>query len=58
MAKYAIKALVEVEYDAEYTGKMASALEEAEDLIITIFSNNNLLQSCELKKVKIQLEDY
>ena len=57
MAKYAVKALVEVEYDAEYTGKMASALEEAEDLIITIFSNNNLLQSCELKKVKIQLED-
>lgn len=57
MAKYAVKALVEVEYDAEYTGKMTSALEEAEDLIITIFSNNNLLQSCELKKVKIQLED-
>lgn len=57
MAKYAVKALVEVEYYAEYTGKMASALEEAEDLIITIFSNNNLLQSCELKKVKIQLED-
>lgn len=57
MAQYRIKALVEVEYDAEYTGKMASALEEAEDLIITIFSNNNLLQSCELKKVKIQLED-
>lgn len=57
MAQYRVKALVEVEYDAEYTGKMASALEEAEDLIITIFSNNNLLQSCELKKVKIQLED-
>lgn len=57
MAQYKVKALVEVEYDAEYTGKMASALEEAEDLIITIFSNNNLLQSCELKKVKIQLED-
>ena len=57
MAQYRVKALLEVEYDAEYTGKMASALEEAEDLIITIFSNNNLLQSCELKKVKIQLED-
>ena len=57
MAQYRVKALVEVEYVAEYTGKMASALEEAEDLIITIFSNNNLLQSCELKKVKIQLED-
>ena len=51
MAQYRVKALLEVEYDAEYTGKMASALEEAEDLIITIFSNNNLLQSCELKKV-------
>lgn len=57
MAQYRVKALLEVEYDAEYLGKMASALEEAEDLIITIFSNNNLLQSCELKKVKIQLED-
>ena len=57
MTQCRVKALVEVEYDVEYTGKMASALEEAEDLIITIFSNNNLLQSCELKKVKIQLED-
>ena len=57
MTHYKVKATIEVEYDAEYTGKMASALEEAEDLIITIFSNNNLLQSCELKKVKIQLED-
>lgn len=57
MAKYAVKALVEVEYDVDYNGKMASALEEAEDLIITVFSNNNLLQSCELKKAKIQLED-
>ena len=57
MTQCRVKALVEVEYDAEYTGKMASALEEAEDLIITVFSNNNLLQSCELKKVKIQLED-
>lgn len=58
MTKYRVKALVEVEYDVDYNGKMASALEEAEDLIITIFSNNNLLQSCELKKAKIQLEDY
>ena len=57
MAHYKVKALVEVEYVAEYTGKMTSALKEAEDLIITVFSNNNLLQSCELKKVKIQLED-
>ena len=57
MAHYKVKALVEVEYVTEYTGKMTSALKEAEDLIITIFSNNNLLQSCELKKVKIQLED-
>ena len=57
MTQCRVKALLEVEYDAEYTGKMASALEEAEDLIIMVFSNNNLLQSCELKKVKIQLED-
>lgn len=57
MTHYKVKALVEVEYDVDYNGKMASALEEAEDLIITVFSNNNLLQSCELKKAKIQLED-
>lgn len=57
MAHYKIKALVEVGYEVEYNSKMASALEEAEDLIITVFSNNNLLQSCELKKAKIQLED-
>ena len=57
MNRYRVKALVEVEYDAEYTGKMASALGDAEDLIITVFSNNSILQSCELKKVKIQLED-
>lgn len=57
MAQYRVKALLEVEYEVDCDGKMSSALEEAEDLIITIFSNNNLLQSCELKKVKIQLED-
>ncbi len=59
MTHYKVKALLEVEYDVDYDGNtMSSALEEAEDLIITIFSNNNLLQSCELKKVNIQLEDY
>ena len=58
MAQYRVKALLEIEYDAEYTGKMASALEETEDLIITTLSKTELLQSCEFKKVKIQLEDY
>ena len=57
MAKYRVKALVEVEYDAEYTGKMASALRDAEGLIITALSNTHILRSCELKKAKIQLED-
>ena len=57
MAQYKVKALVEVEYDAEYTGKMASALEEAEDQIIEALSTLGYLPSCELKKVKIQLED-
>lgn len=57
MTQYKVKALVEVEYDVDYEGnKMSSALEEAEYLIITVFSNNNLLQSCELKKAKIQLK--
>ena len=58
MAKYVIKALVEVEYDAKYTGIMASALEEAESTIIEALSKLEFLSSCEFKKVKIQSEDY
>lgn len=58
MTHYKVKATIEVEYDAEYTGKMASALEEAESTIIEALSKTELLQSCEFKKVKIQLEDY
>lgn len=58
MAQYRVKALLEVEYDAEYTGKMASALEETEDLIIATLSNMDIMRSCEFKKVKIQSEDY
>ena len=58
MAQYKVKAVIEVEYDAEYTGKMTSALEDVEDKIITALSKTELLQSCEFKKVKIQSEDY
>ena len=58
MAKYAIKALVEVEYDAEYTGKMTKALKEAEDFIIDALLNLEFLSSCEFKKVEMQMEDY
>lgn len=58
MARYKVKATIEVEYVADYTGKMASALEDVEDKIITSLSKTELLQSCELKKLKIQLEDY
>ena len=58
MAHYKVKATIEVEYDAEYLGKMASALEDVEDKIITTLSKTELLQSCEFKKVKTQLEDY
>lgn len=58
MYHYKVKALVEVEYDAEYLGKMASALEDVEDKIITTLSKTELLQSCEFKKVKINSEDY
>lgn len=57
MAQYRVKALLEIEYDAEYTGKMASALEEAENSIITALSKLEFLSSCEFKKVKIQSED-
>lgn len=58
MTHYKVKATIEVEYIADYTGKMTSALEEAENSIITALSKTELLQSCEFKKVKIQLEDY
>ena len=58
MSHYKVKATIEVEYDAEYTGKMASALEEAENSIITALSKLEFLSSCEFKKVKIQSEDY
>lgn len=58
MSHYKVKAVIEVEYDAEYTGKMTSALEEAENSIITALSKLEFLSSCEFKKVKIQSEDY
>ena len=58
MAQYRVKALLEVEYDAEYTGKMASALEGAEDSILTALSKLEFLSSCEFKKVKIQAKEY
>lgn len=58
MTHYKVKAVIEVEYDAEYLGKMASALEEAENSIITALSKLEFLSSCEFKKVKIQSEDY
>jgi hypothetical protein len=57
MARYRVKAVIEVEYDAEYLGKMASALEGAENSIITALSKLEFLSSCEFKKVKIQSED-
>ena len=58
MARYRVKAVIEVEYDAEYLGKMTSALEGAENSIITALSKLEFLSSCEFKKVKIQSEDY
>lgn len=58
MTHYKVKATIEVEYDAEYTGKMASALEEAESTLIETLSKLEFLSSCEFKKVKIQSEDY
>lgn len=57
MAWYRVKATIEVEFDAEYTSKMASALEEAENSILKAISKLEFLASCEFKKAKIQLED-
>lgn len=58
MAQYRVKALLEVEYVADYTGKMASALEDVEDSILTALSKLEFLSSSEFKKVKIQAEEY
>ena len=58
MARYKVKATILVEFDAEYTSKVSSALEETEDLIIVALSKMDFMRSCEFKKAKIQLEDY
>ena len=58
MAHYKVKAVIEVEYDAEYTSKVSSALEGAENSILTALSKLEFLSSCEFKKVKIHSEDY
>lgn len=58
MARYKVKATIEVEYDAEYIGEMTNALGDAKDFITAVFSNSKLSQSCKLKKLKIQTEDY
>lgn len=58
MARYKVKATILVEFDAEYTSKVSSALEGAENSILTALSKLEFLSSCEFKKVKIQSEDY
>lgn len=58
MTHYKVKATIEVVYDAEYLGKMASSLEETEDLIIATLSKLDIMRSCEFKKAKIWSEDY
>lgn len=58
MNRYRVKALLEVEYDSEYLGKMASALEGSENSVITALSKLEFLSSCKFKKVEVQLEDY
>ena len=58
MTHYKVRATIEVEYDAEYTGKMARALKEAEDFIIEALLNIEFLSACEFKKVEVQMEDY
>ena len=58
MERYKVKATIEVEYDAECISKAASALEGAENSILTELSKLKFLSSCKFKKVKIQSEDY
>lgn len=57
MAQYRVKATIAVEFDAEYISKVSSALEGAENSILTALSKLEFLSSCEFKKVKILLED-
>ena len=57
MTHYKVKATIEVEFDAEYLGKMAYALEGSENSVLTALSRLEFLSSCELKEVKIQSED-
>ena len=58
MAQYRVKATIDVEYYAEYTGKMTSAFGKAENKIIAALSKLEFLSSCEFKKVEIQSEGY
>ena len=58
MERYKVKATIEVEYDAECISKAASALEGAEDSVLTALSKIEFLSFCEFKKVEIQLEDH
>ena len=58
MSHYKVKATIEVEYYAEYTGKMTSALGKSENKIIAALSKLEFLSSCEFKKVEIQSEGY
>ena len=58
MTHYKVKATIEVVYDAEYLGKMASSLEGSENSILTALSKLNFLSSCEFKKVKMQSKEY
>ena len=57
MAHYKVKALVEVEYVAEYTGKMTSALKEAESTIIEALSKLEFLSSCEFSRKTTKKEE-
>ena len=57
MTHYKVKAVEEVEYDAELIGDMASALEGTEDTILATLSKLEFISSCKFKKVKIQSED-
>ena len=58
MARYKVKAVIEVEYDAEYIGKMANVLKETENSILTTLLKHEVLSPCKFKDVEVQLEDY
>ena len=58
MAKYAIKALLEVEFNVKDADKASGALEKAERLIFNAFLNPKDIPNFKFKSAEILVDDY